>query len=83
MNWMSIGKGVVCFVASAGVGTVVTNVVKATMPANVSTMNKVLTVVGGFVLSSMVGAVASQYVAAELNGVFPDKQVKPEVTNPG
>lgn len=71
MNWLSLGKGAIALVASAGAGTVITNVVKATMPANISTVNKVLTLVGGFVISGMVGAVASNYVTNELDMLFP------------
>lgn len=78
-NWLEIGKVAVSAVASMSVGAVVTNVVKATTPANVSTANKILTVVGGFVLSSMVGAAASTFVTHELNQIFPEKKaVKPE-----
>lgn len=79
MNWLSIGKAALIFVAATGVSTVAGNIVKMTTPKNLGTLNKVLTVIGGVVISSMAGAAASQYVSGELDKAFPIKEDEKEI----
>lgn len=57
--------GVIKFVGglviSVGVGNIVSNAIKATTPATISTFRKVCIAVGGFVLSSMIVDKATIY----------------------
>ena len=67
MNQLKIAKVLVSILASASVGAVVGNVVKVSTPANVSPVNKVLTSVGGYILSTMISEKASEYA---VNAIF-------------
>lgn len=62
MNPIGLITTVAGLVAASGAGAVVGNAVKASTPANLKTINKVLIGVGGFVLSSMVADQASKHV---------------------
>lgn len=54
---------------SMSVGTVVNNVVEATMPIGMSRGKHLQTVVGGYVLSSLVGGIAGSYVVGQMNTI--------------
>lgn len=70
MNWMMIGKLAVRYLSTATVGTVVMNVVKATIPKNAHLVARTSAVIGGVILSEMVGAKAADYVEEELSVIF-------------
>ena len=61
MNPLSLVKTVVEVVVSVGVGAVVGNAIKASTPTNTHVVKRVAIGVGGFVLSSMVGDLATKY----------------------
>lgn len=72
-NQVQIVKLVIRVIASASVGSVVGNVVKATTPENLSMANKVMTSIGGFILSSMISEMGANYVMQTI-------EAKPEAT---
>lgn len=85
MNTLSIAKIAIGLVASTGVSTVVGNMIKVVTPVTVSNYNKVLTVIGGFVLTGMAGKAAYNYVADELDTMFPtlvEEEVSIIITKP-
>lgn len=69
MNPVAIVKGIVGLVASAGAGTVVGNAIKATTPAQLTTINKVLVGVGGVVLSGAVGDIVVKYTSKQIEEI--------------
>lgn len=76
MNKLNIVKSVTGLIASAGAGTVVSNAIKATTPAELTKLNKVMIGVGSFAITGIVGAAASGYVEAMIDDMT-DK-LKPE-----
>lgn len=81
MNWKMLGKFVTKVVTSASVGVVIDNAIKHTTPIDASPINKVAAQIGGFIISSMVGDKAAQYVENELSVVF-GQEDKPEEQTP-
>lgn len=81
MNWLTIGKTILGGVASIGINNIVGNIVRATTPANLNTLNKVSIQVGTFVLSSVVSAQAIRHMNSEIDGfieaVHPAKKEAP------
>jgi cell division protein FtsX len=59
---LSIAKTAAGIVTSLGAGAVVSNAIKASIPANSKTIQKISIGIGGFVLSSMVSEMATKYV---------------------
>ena len=80
-NQVQIVKLVIRVIASASVGTVVNNVVKATTPENLSMANKVMTQVGGFILGSMVSEAGANYVMKTIE-MKPEEAVQPKTEQP-
>lgn len=76
-NQVQIVKLVIRMIARTSVGTVVNNVVKATTPENLSMANKVMTQVGGFILSSMVSEAGANYVMKTIE-MKPEETVQPK-----
>lgn len=68
MNPLSLIKSVSEIVVSIGVGAVVGNAIKASTPSTVTTLQKVMIGVGGFVLSGMVGDMATKYTSDSIDG---------------
>lgn len=62
-------KTVTDVVLSAGVGTVLTNAIKATTPATLSPYQKALVFVGSFAVSSMVSGAASTYAKTQFDSI--------------
>ena len=60
-------KSAVTLIASAGVGAVVTNAVKATTPDDLKTMNKIFVVVGSMVVAHAVSDMASKYTSEQID----------------
>lgn len=69
MNPVAIVKGIVGLVASAGAGTVVGNAIKATTPARLTTINKVLVGAGGVALSGAVGDIVGKYATKQIEEI--------------
>lgn len=69
MNKLNLLKSTTGLIVSAGAGAVVGNAIKASTPEDVKTAGKVLIVIGGAVLSSMVGDMASKYTADSIDDV--------------
>lgn len=67
MNTLNVVKGVAGFAASLGASAVIGNAIKATTPETLSTINKVGVVIGGVVVSGMVGTAASNFVRSEID----------------
>lgn len=67
MNILPIAKAASNIIVSMGAGAVVTNAIKSTTPADIKTFQKVTIGVGGLVLSSMVGEMASNYTSSKLD----------------
>ena len=68
------------FVVSVGVGAIVGNLVKSTTPADTSKIIKACIKVGGFVLSSACGEIASNYTDDQIDEavIFAEGFIKPE-----
>lgn len=67
MKKLDILKSASGLIVSAGAGAIVGNAIKMTTPADAKIMNKICIGVGGFVLSSMVGDLASKYTADSID----------------
>lgn len=67
MTPLTITKMIADVVVSAGAAAVVGNAIKASTPATLKTTQKVSIAVGGFVLSSMVGAAASKHTSEQID----------------
>lgn len=74
VNWLAVTKSLIVFIGSAGVGTVISNAVRTTLPANSSTITKTLTNIGGFVLSGMVANSAAEYLTSEFDSIFKENE---------
>jgi len=83
MNWVSIGKFAVGTFATISVGQVVDNIVAVTTPLNAKMSNKLLAKAGGYILSGMIGSMASDYVIEGLDSLFvpPKEEKKKEDTS--
>jgi hypothetical protein len=81
MNPLSLIKTAVEITVSVGVGAVVGNAIKASTPANVLVVKRVAIGVGAFVLSSMVGDMATKYATDTIDDTAGKikKFMKPEV----
>lgn len=66
---MDILKSAITLVASAGVGAVVTNAVKATTPDDLKTMNKIFVMVGTLVAAHAISDVASKYTSEQIDEI--------------
>lgn len=62
-------KAIATLVTSFGVGNVVSNVVKATTPLDLSLLNKAGVFIGKAVLSGMIMGTAAKYVESEIDGI--------------
>jgi len=69
MNIVPIIQTVAGLISSVSAGAVVGNAVKATTPADIKRVNKVLVTIGGFVLSGVAGDLASKYVEKEIGSL--------------
>lgn len=69
MNKLGLLKSALGFVASVGVGAVVKNAVTATTPDDAQKYMKIVTLVGGFVVGSMVSAQATKYAEKQVDDV--------------
>jgi len=67
MTALSIAKTAAGLIASLGTGAVVSNAIKASIPANSKTIQKISIGIGGFVLSSMVSEMATKYVSENID----------------
>ena len=67
MNWLKLGKVMITFVTSAGVGAVVGNAVKSVTPSSLNTLNKVLVGIGGLVITGMIVDQSTKYVEQQID----------------
>jgi hypothetical protein len=67
MSYTELAKSAVTLVASAGVGAVVTNAIKATTPEDLKIASKITVVVGTLVASRAVADVASTYCSKQID----------------
>lgn len=86
MNPLSLVKTVVEITVSVGVGAVVGNAIKASTPAGIHVVKRVAIGVGGFVLSSMVGDMATKYATETIDETASKiknfmKKEKPEIVD--
>lgn len=82
MNPLNLVKTVTEVVVSVGVGAIVGNVIKASIPANTHVLKRAAIGVGGFVLSSMITDKATKYATDTIDDTVDKikKFVKPENT---
>lgn len=67
MNPLGIFKTVTTLLVSTGAGAIVGNAIKATTPAEITTLNKVTIAAGSFALSGLVGGAASKYTSKQID----------------
>jgi len=67
MNKLELLKSAAELIVSIGVSSVVGNAIKASLPENTKVVRKVAVGIGGFVLSSMVGDMASKYATESID----------------
>lgn len=65
-------KGISQLIVSIGVGTIVTNVVKATTPKNIGRLHKICVGLGSFVLSGIVIEKAATYTDKSIDETIKD-----------
>lgn len=83
MNPLAIAQTAAGLVVSMGAGAVVSNAIKQSTPASTKLIAKISIGIGGFVLSSMVGEMATQYVNRNIEtGLAQFKQAKDAVIHP-
>jgi uncharacterized membrane protein YeiH len=70
MDWLSITKATLGLVTSMGVGTIVSNAIKATTPTNVNAINRVTIQVGSFILSAFVAHQTVKYMDEEIDSML-------------
>lgn len=69
MNKLEILKGASELVVSIGVSAIVGNAIKMTTDPNTGRFKKIAMGVGGFVLSRMVGEMATDYSSRKIDGI--------------
>lgn len=62
-------KTIIGLTTSIGVGQVVQNIVEATTPNNLSKVKKITTIVGGTVVSGVLGNLASEYAEEQFDSI--------------
>lgn len=62
-------KSVATLIVSTGVGAVVTHAVKATTPADLKTIQKIVVMIGTVAVSHAVSDVASKYTVGQMSEV--------------
>lgn len=67
--YTDLAKSAVTLVASAGVGAIVTNAIKATTPEDLKIASKIAVVIGTFVASKAVADMASTYCSKQIDEV--------------
>lgn len=67
--YKDILKSAVTLIASAGIGAVVTNAVKATTPDDLKTMNKIFVMVGTVAAAHAISDVAAKYTSDQIDEV--------------
>jgi hypothetical protein len=63
----SLVKGAIGLVVSSGTATIVGNLVKQSLPDDLSKIKKVTTAVAGFAIAGMAGAAAAQYAEDQID----------------
>jgi hypothetical protein len=74
MDPLTIARFALKYFASSAVSTVVTNIVTHTTPEGLNAQKRVMTVVGGFILSSIAGAAAADYIDDVVSNMLPEKK---------
>jgi hypothetical protein len=72
---LPIVKGAAGIATSVGAGAVVGNAIKATTPANLKPVSKVLIGIGGIALSSIAGDLAATYIENQIQGIADSARV--------
>jgi hypothetical protein len=77
---LGVFKGVVELAASAGVGMIVGNLVKATTPYDVNKVQRVLLGVGGYAMGGMLSDLSAKYIGSQIDGYAAkfDAMIHPE-----
>ena len=78
MNKREIGIAAGKFVASIAIGTVVGNIVKGAARAPIGPVNKVLSVIGQVLLSSVLADISADYLEKEINDAIPPVILTPD-----
>jgi hypothetical protein len=64
------------FVASAGVGQVVSNVIAATLPRNANTYQRIMTGIGSMVISAVISDFAADKVVEIIRDFLPKEKIE-------
>jgi len=67
MNYLGLIKQVVGLLVTAGLGTIVKNVIDHTTPYTITTLKKVGVSIGGVVLTMMVSDAANKFVEGKID----------------
>lgn len=78
MDWITIGKFAVKLVAASSVNQVIKQAITATMPSDVTKLQRLSLGIGGFVLSSWISNEAADYMVAEIDSFLNLKEEKNE-----
>jgi hypothetical protein len=62
-------KTIIGLTTGIGVGQVVTNIVEATTPNNLSKVKKITTIVGGMAVSAVLSNLASEYAEEQFDSI--------------
>jgi hypothetical protein len=68
MDKIAVAKSVLRFIASIAVSAVINNAVKMNTPADADSVNRALTVVGGFIIGGMVSDKGADYALSMVEG---------------
>ena len=78
MDKIQIVKGVIKFVAGAGVGAVVQNAIRATTPEDISIISKVLVGIGELIIVGLLSDKGANYVMEQIDDAFGHKVLTEE-----
>lgn len=60
-------KGIITVVSSMGIGQVVHNIVECTTPESLSKSKKVITLIGGAAISSVLGTLSAAHIGTQID----------------
>lgn len=71
MNWKTyLAKNVVSIIATAGVGTVIENVIKKTTPEDISRLQKIGIRIGSLVIGAMVSEQVENFTVSKFDELY-------------
>lgn len=83
MDWITVGKFAAKFVATSSVNQVVKQAIRATMPTDVTKVQRVMLGLGGFIISSWIVSEASDHAVNELDSFLNKKETDEHIKSEG